>query len=227
MFSNRQTRRPVLNFSFFSSSWAFHLWATNFIFCKLDNCFEAGGASLMTASWNLKTEQQHLMSLSFSLSLCILLCKCLQLTCSRLEMNNMKIHHLHLWWEDLLHFLNLNEPCFLCDKGAQLYTSMSGCGFTGPMPWSLSPPTSLNPLQHGSPPSLQWQGGCSSTVVLECALNQHLCQLLSGPMVWHTLVPWRFRSICILLRPLQLYCRGLVCIAAVSYIILALLHLHW
>ena len=34
MFSNRQTRRPVLNFSFFPSSWAFHLRATNFIFTK-------------------------------------------------------------------------------------------------------------------------------------------------------------------------------------------------
>ena len=52
-------------------------------------------------------------------------------------------------------FLDLNEPCFLCDKGARLYTITSGCGFTGPMPWSLSPPTSLNPPQHGSPPSLQ------------------------------------------------------------------------
>ena len=52
-------------------------------------------------------------------------------------------------------FLDLNEPCFLCDKGAQLYTITSECGFTGPMPWSLSPPTSLNPPQHGSPPSLQ------------------------------------------------------------------------
>ena len=37
MFSNRQTRGPVLNFSlksFFSSSWVFLVAATNFIFCK-------------------------------------------------------------------------------------------------------------------------------------------------------------------------------------------------
>ena len=34
MFSNRQTRRPVLNFSVFSSSWAFRFAATIFILCK-------------------------------------------------------------------------------------------------------------------------------------------------------------------------------------------------
>ena len=38
MFSNRQARQPVLNFSFFSSSWAFHLWATNFIFTLARKC---------------------------------------------------------------------------------------------------------------------------------------------------------------------------------------------
>jgi len=40
--------------------------------------------------------------------------------CSRLATNNMKIRHLHLRREDLLSFLDLNEPCFLCDKGARL-----------------------------------------------------------------------------------------------------------
>ena len=125
-------------------------------------CFEAGGASSTTASTSKRNGdiRRHLL---FSLSLCILLCECLRSACSRLEINNMKIRHLHLRREDLLRFLDLNEPClkFLCDKlkGARLYTITSECDFTGPMPWSLSPPTSLNPPQHGSPPSLQWQGG--------------------------------------------------------------------
>ena len=155
--------------------------------------------------FNLKTERRHSTSPSFSLSLCILLCECLRSTCSRLEINNMKIRHLHLRREDLLRFLDLNEPCFLCDKGARLYTITSECGFTGPMPWSLSPPTSLNPPQHGSPPSLQWQGGCSSAVVLERSLflldlwyDTHWCHgdsAVSSPQ---------------LPRPLWLCCRGLI-----------------
>ena len=117
--------------------------------------------------FNLKTERRHSTSPSFSLSLCILLCECLRSTCSRLEISTTKVRHLHLRRDGLLRFINLNEPCFLCVKGARLYTITSECGssFTGPMPWSLSLPTSLNPPQHGSTPGLQWQGGCTSAVV--------------------------------------------------------------
>ena len=52
----------------------------------------------------------------------------------------------------------------------------------------------------GCAPSSQSSPNCSGGVGVR-SLSRHLCQLSSGPMVWRTLVPWRFRGIIVRSSP--------------------------
>ena len=93
--------------------------------------------------FNLKTERRHSTSPSFSLSLCILLCECLRSTCSRLEINNMKIRHLHLRREDLLRFSTSTSPAFSATRGLDSTQFRVGGWFYWPcvsVPFPTHPP---------------------------------------------------------------------------------------